>query len=90
MTTKSQSKFLMMKPSALVFHLLLTWILAALFFSMWHLVNLGRVPAPYLLFQLAYTFAGGVITGLARQWTGSVLYTTAAHMAVNWIAWAAG
>ena len=65
-------------------------VLAALFFSMWHLVNLGRVPAPYLLFQLAYTFAGGVITGLARQWTGSVLYTAAAHMAVNWIAWAAG
>ncbi len=61
-------------------------VVTAVFFAAWHLRNFGDVPAGYVVFQLAYTFLGGVWVGLARQWTGSVYYGMLAHMASNFIA----
>jgi membrane protease YdiL (CAAX protease family) len=43
----------------------------------------------FLAFQLLYTSAGFVLTGLSRQWTGSLLYATLSHSGVNFIAWVA-
>ena len=63
--------------------------LTAAFFAVWHLHNLETMPAGYVMFQLGYTFLGGMLAGLSRQWTGSIFYATAAHMAVNFIAWTA-
>jgi membrane protease YdiL (CAAX protease family) len=66
-------------------------VLAAACFAAWHLQNLaGGMSTGYVLFQLAYTSAGFVLTGLSRQWTGSFLYMTLSHSAVNWVAWFAG
>jgi membrane protease YdiL (CAAX protease family) len=61
-------------------------VLACFFFAFWHLPSLGALPVGYFVFQLCYTFVGGFVTGLSRQWTGSLIYCTAAHMAVNWLA----
>lgn len=62
-------------------------ILGALFFSAWHLQNLySAMPTGFVLFQLAYTAAGFMLTGLSRLWTGSILYATLSHSAVNYIA----
>jgi membrane protease YdiL (CAAX protease family) len=58
----------------------------ALFFSLWHLQNFSDIAPSYVVFQLGYTFIGGVGHALIRLWTGSVLYVIAVHMAVNWIA----
>lgn len=60
---------------------------AALFFAAWHLPNLLTMAPEYVGFQLAYTWSGFVLTGLSRQWTGSLLYATVSHSAVNLIAW---
>ena len=59
----------------------------AVLFSLWHLPNLSTLPVRYVLFQLLYTFAGCLVAGLSRQWTGSILYATATHTLVNYIAW---
>jgi len=62
-------------------------VVTGLCFAAWHLHNLGKLPTPFVAFQLAYTFVGFVVVGLSRQWTGSILYATLTHSAVNWIAW---
>jgi len=65
-----------------------TVLLTSAFFAAWHLPNLATVPVGYVLFQLAYTFAGAVLIGLTRQWTGAFWYATLTHMAANAIVWA--
>jgi membrane protease YdiL (CAAX protease family) len=60
-------------------------ILSTVFFSLWHLPNFISLMPGYVAFQLVYTFFGGLWVGLARQWTGSVLYGVAVHMACNFI-----
>ena len=62
-------------------------VLTAAFFALWHVPNISGVSAGYLLFQLAYTSAGLIVAGLSRQWTGSIVYCTMVHSAVNLIAW---
>lgn len=62
-------------------------VVGALFFSAWHLPNLASgMPRGFVAFQLAYTAAGFMLTGLSRLWTGSILYATLSHSAVNFIA----
>jgi membrane protease YdiL (CAAX protease family) len=61
-------------------------VVTAVFFAASHLWNFGTMAPGYVAFQLAYTFAGAVWVGLARQWTGSILPGVATHMAVNFIA----
>jgi membrane protease YdiL (CAAX protease family) len=62
--------------------------LTALFFALWHLPNLLSTMSPgYVAFQLSYVFVGCVLVGLSRQWTGTIMYATLSHMAVNYIAW---
>jgi membrane protease YdiL (CAAX protease family) len=60
----------------------------ALFFSLWHLQNFGStvISLQFVVFQLGYTFLGGMGHALIRHWTGSVWYPILMHMAVNWIA----
>jgi membrane protease YdiL (CAAX protease family) len=62
--------------------------IGGVYFAAWHLPNFAWMPAEFVLFQLAYTYAGYVFIGLTRQWTGSILYVTAGHMAGNYIVWA--
>ncbi len=63
-------------------------LLTAVFFSLAHLQGFFSIlSAGFLVFQLMYTFAGCLVLGLSRQWTGSILYATMAHMAINYIAW---
>ena len=64
-------------------------VVTSALFSLWHLPNLLAIPAGFVAFQLCYTFLGGILVGLTRQWTGSMLYITLSHMAVNFIAWSA-
>jgi membrane protease YdiL (CAAX protease family) len=62
-------------------------MLGALFFSAWHLQNFtSPMPTGFVAFQLAYTAAGFMLTGMSRLWTGSILYATLSHSAVNFIA----
>lgn len=63
-------------------------VAAAAFFAAHHLVNLQIMSVGFVAFQLCYTFLGCMAIGLSRQWTGSILYITLSHMAVNCIAWA--
>jgi|SRR5262245_6319569 len=67
------------------------WVLpiGGLFFAAWHLQNFVFMNWQYVVFQLVYTWAAYTFVGLTRQWTGSLLYVTLAHMAGNFIAWAA-
>jgi membrane protease YdiL (CAAX protease family) len=68
----------------------LALLVGAACFAAWHLPNLlGGMSATYLLFQLVYVALGYVLVGLARHWTGSLLYGTLTHSACNLIAWAA-
>lgn len=62
-------------------------LVTAAMFAAWHVPNFRNMPNGYVLFQLAYTFVGLVVTGLSRQWTGSALYTMATHVLVNFVAW---
>ena len=70
----------------------LTWaiVLTAIFFSLMHLSHLGHIDNGYLIFMLIYTFLGGLLMGLVRLWTGSILYGLVTHMAVNFIPWISG
>lgn len=61
--------------------------IGAVFFTLWHAPGLFSDHPGYVLFQLAYTSVGYVLTGLSRQWTGSFLYVTLCHSSINWIAW---
>lgn len=65
------------------------WVLpvGGVFFAAWHLQNFAYFPVRYSCFQLLYTWAGYTVIGLTRQWTGSFLYVTAAHMAGNFVVW---
>ncbi len=59
----------------------------AVFFSAWHLPNFSTIPAGFVSFQLFYTFTIFVVTGLSRQWTGSLIPFTLTQSAINLIAW---
>lgn len=59
----------------------------AFFFMLWHMPNFACWPWTFVLLQLAYTFAGALIVGLTRQWTGSIWYVTIAHTIGNFGAW---
>jgi len=62
--------------------------LTALFFALAHLQGLFSIlSAGYIAFMLVYSFAGCVLLGLSRQWTGSILYAAVTHTAVNYVAW---
>jgi len=65
------------------------WVLpiGGLFFAAWHVQNFAYFPAWFVGFQLLYTWAAYTLLGLTRQWTGSLLYVTIAHMAGNFIVW---
>ena len=82
-------RFEQVAPSYIHPRIRIRWalVLAAVFFSLHHLPNLLLVSGGYMIFQLAYTFLGLLLVGLARQWTGSMLYGAATHMAINLIAW---
>lgn len=63
-------------------------LLTAFFFAIFHLPNLAAGMSPdFMVFQLLYTGIGLLIVGLSRQWTGSMLYTTLTHTAVNFLSW---
>lgn len=83
-------RFAQVTPSYIHSKIRIRWalVLAAVFFALHHLPNLLSISAGYVAFQLAYTFLGMLLVGLARQWTGSILYGAITHMAVNCIAWA--
>ena len=68
------------------------WVLVvvAIYFALYHLPNLLAMSLGYVVFQLCYTFLGSLLVGLSRQWTGSIIYVTLTHMAVNYITWATG
>ena len=77
-------------PGCIHPRLALSWglVLTSLFFALWHLPNLSStMSGAYVAFQMCYVVAGLVVIGLSRQWTGSILYATATHSAVNAIAW---
>ncbi len=61
-------------------------VITALCFAAWHTPNFASITSWYVAFQLLYTFAGCMFTGLVRQWTGSIIYIIPVHMAVNFIA----
>ena len=69
-----------------------TWaiLLSAVLFSLMHLSHLGYTPGGYIIFMLIYTFLGGMLMGLVRLWTGSILYGVVTHMAVNFVPWITG
>ena len=48
--------------------------------------NIASGFGSFIWFQLAYTFAGAILMGMIREWSGSLVYITIVHMAVNWIA----
>ena len=57
----------------------------AAYFSLAHVPNITWI-GPFIWFQLVYTFFGACLVGVIRQWTGSMVYITIVHMAVNCIA----
>jgi membrane protease YdiL (CAAX protease family) len=63
-------------------------VMTAAFFASWHLVNFFTMPPGYVAFQLCYTFAMTLWTGMTRVMTGSLIWAIAVHMAVNAVAWA--
>lgn len=63
-------------------------LITAAFFSLWHVPNFMMIHSSFVVFQLGYTFLGGVCFLLARKWSGSVLPGLACHMACNFLAWA--
>ncbi len=60
--------------------------ITAAYFALWHTVNFLSMSAEFVCFQLVYAFAGACLMGVIRQFTGSMVYITFVHMAVNWIA----
>ena len=62
-------------------------VVSAIYFSLWHAQNFESMDSTFVCQQMAYTFAGGIVLGLTRQWTGSILFVTLTHMIVNFIAW---
>ena len=62
-------------------------LLGAMFFSLWHAWNFRDTDAGFVCLQMCYTFAGGLLVGLTRQWTGSLFYVTAVHMGGNFLGW---
>ena len=82
-------RFEMVFPSYVHRRVHIRWalVITALFFSAWHLPNFQWLDASFVVFQLCYTFVGCILTGLSRQWTGSIFYVTITHMAANFITW---
>lgn len=62
-------------------------VFAMLFWGLWHVPNYGTMPAGFVTVQIFYTGVLGIVLGLTRQWTGSILYATLSHAAVNAIVW---
>jgi membrane protease YdiL (CAAX protease family) len=62
-------------PSALIF--------SSLSFSLWHLQNFSHISAPFLIFQLMYTFFTGVWLGYLRWRTGQITSSILAHALIN-------
>ena len=62
-------------------------VVSAVFFSLWHAQNFQAMSSAFVCQQMLYTFAAGVVLGLTRQWTGSILFVTVTHMSANWLAW---
>ncbi len=64
--------------------------LTALIFAAWHIPNFVAMPPGFVAFQLLYVLLGALVIGLARQWTGSLVYGWITHTAANAIAWGVG
>lgn len=81
-------RFIRLYPAPLHRRLPVPWAvpITALFFSLWHVQNFADLPIDYVVFQLGYTFFGGLGHALIRLVTGSVWYPILVHMIVNWIA----
>jgi membrane protease YdiL (CAAX protease family) len=62
-------------------------IISACYFSLWHAQNFLTTDPAFVRQQMAYTFAGAIVLGLTRQWSGSLLFVTLTHMGANYIAW---
>ncbi len=62
-------------------------VITAAFFALYHVPNLLAFPGWFVAMQVGYTFLGMVLVGLARQWTGSLLYGALSHAGLNLIAW---
>ncbi len=65
-------------------------LLTALVFTAWHLPNFAAMPPRFATFQLMYVLLGAAVIGLARQWTGSLLYGWIVHTVANVVAWGVG
>ena len=61
-------------------------LIIAGFFALWHVPNIELGIGSFIWFQLLYTFVVACLMGLVRQWSGSLVYGTLAHMAGNAIA----
>lgn len=61
-------------------------VVTAAYFSLSHVWNVASLSPHFVVFQLAYTFVGGIGHALLRHWTGSVIWPILVHMTVNWIA----
>jgi len=62
-------------------------IVTCLCFGLFHLPNLRAQPPGFVAIQVVYTAVLSIVPGLSRQWTGSILYATACHVAINFIVW---
>lgn len=58
----------------------------ALAFSLWHFQNWGVASAPWVIFQILYTFWTGVWLGVLRWRTGSLWVPILAHALINLLA----
>jgi len=61
--------------------------ITAVLFAFWHTPNFLSVSVSFVAFQLFYTSVCGIVGGLTRQWTGSLLPVVFIHSATNFIAW---
>lgn len=58
---------------------------SALLFGAWHLSMAGTLTWGFVWVQAAYTAVAGLLLGLVRERTGSVLPCVTAHMGANYI-----
>lgn len=61
-------------------------VASALLFALHHAQYYGFDVSPFLLFQIAYTFALGVVLARIRQHSGSVYLGIALHCCINFVA----
>ena len=62
-------------------------VIAAVYFSLYHALNLRTMGPTFVEQQMAYALAGGLALNLTRQWTGSIAFVVLTHAAASWIAW---